>query len=190
MAVVNVLIKRPPEQVWEVLSDGYAYSQWVVGTREIRASDENWPEVGSAIHYTVGFGPLNFRGTTVVRHAEPGRQLGLEADGGPLGTARIVIDLFDWGADTVVVLDEHPLRGAAYRLHNTLSDAVLLLRGRPMVQNLARLVESRGPRWGAAARRRSFVPARSAIVRPAGPRDGQALSSSVATLRSRIPSAR
>lgn len=146
MAVVNVLIKRPPEQVWEVLSDGYAYSQWVVGTRKIRASDENWPEVGSAIHYTVGFGPLNFRGKTVVRHAEPGRQLGLEADGGPLGTARIVIDLSDWGADTVVVLDEHPLRGAAYRLHNTLSDAVLLIRGRPMVQNLARLVESRGPR--------------------------------------------
>jgi hypothetical protein len=81
-----------------------------------------------------------------VRVCEPNRRLGLEADGGLLGTARIVIDLTDWGDDTVVILDEHPLRGPAYRLHNTVSDAVLLLRGRPMVSNLARLVERRHPR--------------------------------------------
>jgi hypothetical protein len=45
--------------------------------------------------------------------------LGLEADGGPLGTARIVLDLSEWGEDTVVVLDEHPLRGPGYQPHNT-----------------------------------------------------------------------
>jgi uncharacterized protein YndB with AHSA1/START domain len=146
MAVVNVLIRRPPAQVWDVLADGYAYAEWVVGTREIRAVDDGWPEVGTAIHYTVGLGPLGFRGKTIVRRIEPGRQLGLEADGGPLGTARIVIELLEWGDDTVVILDEHPLRGTAYRLHNAMSDAVLLLRGRPMVQNLARLVEKRHPR--------------------------------------------
>jgi uncharacterized protein YndB with AHSA1/START domain len=146
MAVLNVLVRRPPEQVWDVLADGFAYAQWVVGTREIRAVDEGWPAVGTAIHYTVGLGPFTFRGTTTVRHVEPNRQLGLEADGGPVGTARIVIELFDWGDDTVVVLDEHPLRGAGYTLHNTLSDAVLLVRGRPMVHHLARLVESRHPR--------------------------------------------
>lgn len=43
-----------------------------------------------------------------------------------------------------MVLDEHSLRGPGYRLHNALSDAVLL-RGRPMVHNLARLVEERHP---------------------------------------------
>jgi uncharacterized protein YndB with AHSA1/START domain len=145
MAVVNVLIRRPPEQVWEVLADGYAYAEWVVGTQEVRAVDDDWPAVGTALHYTVGIGPLSFRGQTVVRRCEPGRQLGLEADGGPLGTARIVIDVIDWGADTVVVLDESPLRGTAYQLHNTLSEAVLLLRGRPMVNKLARLVERRHP---------------------------------------------
>jgi uncharacterized protein YndB with AHSA1/START domain len=146
MAVVNVLIRRPPAQVWDVLADGHAYAEWVVGTRAIRAVDDGWPEVGTAIHYTVGLGPLTFRGKTIVRRLEPGRQLGLEADGGPLGTARIVIELLEWGDDTVVLLDEHPLRGTAYQLHNAISDAVLLLRGRPMVQNLARLVEKRHPR--------------------------------------------
>jgi uncharacterized protein YndB with AHSA1/START domain len=146
MATVNVLVRRPPEQVWDVLSDGFAYADWVVGTREIRAVDDGWPAVGTRIYYTVGVGPLSFQGHTTVRHADPNRQLGLEADGGPIGTARIVLDLSEWGEDTVVVLDEHPLRGPGYRLHNMLSDAALLLRGRPMVANLARLVEKRHPR--------------------------------------------
>jgi hypothetical protein len=104
--------------------------------------------VGSGIHYTVGWGPLALRGRTTVRAAEPGRMLGLEADAGLLGTARIVIQLDDWGGDTVVILDEHPLRGPSYLLHNTVTDAVLLLRGRPMVQNLAKLVHRRHPRDG------------------------------------------
>jgi uncharacterized protein YndB with AHSA1/START domain len=146
MAVVNVLIRRPVDQVWDVLADGRAYADWVVGTREIREVDEGWPKVGTSIHYTVGWGPLSFRGRTTVRRAEPGRQLGLEAEGGPLGTARIVIDLIEWGDDTVVVLDEHPLRGVGYQLHSMLSDTLILVRGRPMVQNLARLVERRHSR--------------------------------------------
>jgi hypothetical protein len=53
---------------------------------------------------------------------------------------------FGEGKDTVVVLDEHPLRGPGYHLHNTLSDALLLLRGRPLIRNLARLVVKRNPR--------------------------------------------
>jgi uncharacterized protein YndB with AHSA1/START domain len=146
MASVNVLVRRPRQQVWDVLADGHAYAEWVVGTREIRAVGEGWPAVGTAIHYTVGFGPLTFQGQTVARLVDPLNRLGLEADGGPLGTARIVIDLTDWGDDTVVVLDEHPLRGPAYQLHNAFSEAMLLLRGRPMVANLARLVERRNPR--------------------------------------------
>ena len=145
MATVNVLVRRPPEQVWDVLSDGSAYADWVVGTKEIRAVDEGWPAVGTSIHYTVGFGPLELRGRTTVRVMEPNRRLGLEADGGLLGTARIVIDLVAWGDETVVELDESPLRGPGYRLHNAISDALLLLRGRPMVAALARLVEARHP---------------------------------------------
>ena len=145
MATVNVLVRRPPEQVWDVLADGSAYADWVVGTKEIRAVDEGWPAVGTSIHYTVGFGPLELRGRTTVRAMEPNRRLGLEADAGLLGTARIVIDLVAWGDETVVELDESPLRGPGYHLHNALSDAFLLMRGRPMVANLARLVEARNP---------------------------------------------
>src|SRR4051794_28524044 len=146
MAIVNTVVSAPPERVWEVLTDGSAYAQWVVGTQEIRAVDDGWPAVGSSIHYTVGVGPLQFRGRTTARVVEPHRRLGLEADASPLGSARIVIELMPWGEDTVVVIDEHPLRGPAAWLHNPFSDALLELRGRPMVRNLARLVEGRSPR--------------------------------------------
>jgi uncharacterized protein YndB with AHSA1/START domain len=146
MATVNALVRRPPEQVWDVLCDGRAYASWVVGTREIRAVDDGWPRIGTAIHYTVGWGPLALRGRTTVRAADPGRLLGLEADAGLLGTARIVLELSPWGEDTVVVLDEHPLRGAASWLHNPASDVLWLLRGEPMLRRLARLVEQRHPR--------------------------------------------
>jgi len=145
VAVVNTLVERRPEQVWDVLADGHAYADWVIGTREIRAVDEGWPAVGTAIHYTVGVGPLTLRGRTTVRQIEKGRRLGLEADAGLLGSARIVIELDEWGDGTVVVLDEHPLRGPAYWLHSAVSEAVLLVRGRPMVNQLARLVERRHP---------------------------------------------
>jgi carbon monoxide dehydrogenase subunit G len=145
MATVNVLVRRPPEQVWKVLADGSAYAEWVVGTRQIRSVDEGWPAVGTSIHYTVGLGPLELRGRTTVRVVEEHRRLGLEADAGLLGTARIVIDLVAWGEETVIELDESPLRGPAYQLHTMVSDALLLMRGRPMVAKLARLVEARHP---------------------------------------------
>jgi Polyketide cyclase / dehydrase and lipid transport len=143
VAVVNAVVERLPEQVWDVLADGYAYADWVIGTSAIRAVDDGWPALGSSIHYTVGRGPLALRGRTTVRQLDKGRRLGLEADAGPLGSARIMIELSEWGEGTVVVIDEHPLRGPVYWLHSAVSETLLLLRGRPMVNQLARVVERR-----------------------------------------------
>ena len=56
MAVLNVLIERTPEQVWDVLSDGRAYAEWVAGTQHIRDVDAGWPEPGARIYFTFGIG--------------------------------------------------------------------------------------------------------------------------------------
>ena len=53
---LNVLIEHSPEAVWEVLGDGWAYAEWVAGTRNIRDVDARWPEPGARIHYTSGVG--------------------------------------------------------------------------------------------------------------------------------------
>ena len=54
-----------------------------------------------------------------------------------------MIELSEWGDGTVIVIDEHPLRGPTYWLPSAVSEAMLLVRGRPMVNQLARLVERR-----------------------------------------------
>jgi uncharacterized protein YndB with AHSA1/START domain len=146
MAVHHQLICKPPATVWSVLSDRDRYSDWVVGTDDSRPAYGDWPEVGAALEYTVRVGPWTMHGRTIVRHCEPPRTLELEAESGRLGTARIAIDIRPWGEDTLVVLDEHPLRGPGGTFHNAALDAVLLVRHRRMLSRLADVVENSGER--------------------------------------------
>ncbi|MFJ2931480.1 SRPBCC family protein [Streptomyces sp. NPDC087219] len=141
MAVRHQLIHRPPHAVWAVLADPTRYGAWVVGPSESTPLDLSWPEVGSRLRYTVRLGPWSTDGTTTVRHTVPGRELELEAAFKALGTARIFLQLRPWGEETLVVCDEHPLRGLGGTLHNSFSEAALQLRHRGMLARLARVVE-------------------------------------------------
>lgn len=141
VAMLNVLVKRSPEQVWTFLSRGDRYAEWVVGTREIRAVDDDWPAIGSSIHFTVGLGPLVIEDRTTVRNAEPMRMLEMEVHAGRIGTARLLFEIRPWGEHTVVVLDEHPLSGPGAHFHNMLVDLALRFRNRRMLDKLAELVE-------------------------------------------------
>jgi hypothetical protein len=144
VAVLNVLIERNPEQVWDVLSEGWAYAEWVAGTQNIRDVDAHWPEPGAQIHYTFGIGRWTINDVTTVRVMEPRRRLELEAYAGWVGSARISIELVGWGEDrTVVVIDEHPLTGLGARWHSMPLDAALRLRNRRMMRSLARVVSER-----------------------------------------------
>ncbi|MBH0247326.1 SRPBCC family protein, partial [Streptomyces cavourensis] len=55
--------------------------------------------------------------------------------------ARIAFDIRPWGERTLVIVDEHPLRGLGGTLHNPLVDMLLQLRHRTMLARLAKLVE-------------------------------------------------
>ncbi|MGP3971249.1 SRPBCC family protein [Streptomyces sp. 6N223] len=143
MAVRSVLVPRPPEAVWSVLSDPRAYGRWVVGTHDSEPLTRDWPAEGSALRYAVRAGVRRVTGRTVVRRCEPGRQLELEAQmpRPGVGRLRISIDIRPWGDETLVIVDEHPLAGAAGRLHNPLSELALQIRHRHMLQRLTRVVE-------------------------------------------------
>lgn len=146
MAVLNVLIDRDPKQVWDVLSDGWAYAEWVVGTKDIRKVDRDWPAEGSQIHYTVGFGRWTAEDVTTVRLVETGRRLELEANAGWVGSARVSISLLPWGTgQTLVIIDEHPLTGPGARMHSAVADVLLGFRNRRMMRSLARVVHQRHP---------------------------------------------
>lgn len=113
MAIRHQLIKHAPSALWSVLERPDLYGEWVVGTSGSRSAQGHWPEVGSSIEYTVRIGPKEFHGRTVVRRLERPRILELEAHSGLLGSARIAFDIRPWGDETLVRLDEHPLRAPA-----------------------------------------------------------------------------
>lgn len=140
----QILVNRRPAVVWSVLADGYAYAHWVVGTTQIREVDSAWPETGSSIYYTVGRGRFRFDDRSTVRLLEPERRIELEANAPPLGSARVAIGLIPWGdGETVIILDEHPLRGRGAQLHSGVVELLLHLRNRRMLNNLARVVHAR-----------------------------------------------
>jgi carbon monoxide dehydrogenase subunit G len=155
MAVRHRLIKKSPAAVWEVLSDAERYGDWVVGTSKVELDEGRWPELGAALRYEIKIGPVALHNRTVVRRSEPTSILELEAHSGPLGTARIAIELRPWGEDTLIVFDEHPLRGVGGALHNTFLEAALQVRHRTMLARLARLCEEyEGPARTASGRPR------------------------------------
>ncbi|MET9557256.1 SRPBCC family protein [Streptomyces sp. NPDC006645] len=142
MAVRHRLIERPPRDVWAVLADGSRYGEWVVGTSDSYPDEGAWPEVGSTIAYTVRVGPWTASGQTIVRRGEAPRELELEVDSGPLGTARVAVEVRPWGENSLVIVDEHPLRGPGGLLHNGVVDALIQLRHRSMLARLAEAVEN------------------------------------------------
>ncbi|MDI9835403.1 SRPBCC family protein [Streptomyces sp. KAU_LT] len=141
MAVRHRLIHVGPSAVWDVLEDGSRYAEWVVGTARSEPVRGQWPQEGAAIRYEIRIGPARLANETVVRRYEEGRLLELEAKAGPLGTARISIEVRPWGEKTLVIVDEHPLQGAGGMLHNAGFEALIQLRHRTMLARLARICE-------------------------------------------------
>jgi hypothetical protein len=148
MAARHQLIARKPDAVWAVLANPSRYADWVVGTSESKPGEGRWPEVGSSLTYTVRLGPRAFEGQTIVRSNEAPRLLELEAHSGPFGTARIALELRPWGEHTLVIVDEHPLRGFGALVHNVALDGLLQIRHRSMLGRLAKVVERAFPEPG------------------------------------------
>lgn len=141
MSTASIHIDAPPARVFDVLSDGWSYSNWVVGTSHIRAVETEWPAVGSKLYHATGPWPLVTRDTTEVTGVEPDRSLELTARGAPLGVATIAIALEPDGDGCRVTLDEHPISALARRLHNPMADAVLTRRNQESLLRLRATVE-------------------------------------------------
>lgn len=136
------LILASPTEVWSLLSDGHRYGEWVTGTQQVLGVDPHWPAVGARLKVRVGVGPLALDDTCVVRVSEPESRLQLEAKAGPLGAARIAMNLIPWGEHTLLILDWHPLRGPGTRMHGLPVDYVIGVRNGMMLTKLARVAVS------------------------------------------------
>jgi uncharacterized protein YndB with AHSA1/START domain len=140
------LILSSPSKVWDLLSDGHRYGEWVSGTQQVLAVDPQWPDVGARLRVRVGVGPLVLDDTCVVRICEPRRRLELEAKAAPFGAARIAMNLVPWAENTLLLLEWHPLRGPGTRMHGLPVDYLVSVRNGMMLTKLARIAvgEQRG----------------------------------------------
>lgn len=133
-------------QVWDVISDGWTYSQWVVGNSRMRAVDPHWPAVGSTIRHSIGVWPLLLDDVTAVLDCQPLEQLVLLAKGRPLGKARITLRLFDIeGGGCQIEMAEVPVGAPMGWVPHRLSLAAAFPRNRECTWRLAALAERRTP---------------------------------------------
>lgn len=136
MATATTHVNADPETVWRVLSDGWTYAQWVVGTSHVRAVDAGWPQTGSRLHHAVGVWPFVVRDHTEVMESEPNRHLALSARGWPFGEADVDFRLEPDESGTTISLTEHGKSGAGLLLNNPLGEMLVERRN---VETLARL---------------------------------------------------
>lgn len=136
MARTSTYVDASPERIFAVLDDAWTYEFWIVGAKEIRSVDPEWPAEGSAFHHRVGMGPITVSDSTSILERDVPRHLKLRARARPTGIAHVAIDLEPSGTGTTVVMTEAPVEGPAAKLHNPLQD---LLIDRRNVETLRRL---------------------------------------------------
>lgn len=141
MATVERVIAAPPTRVFEVLADGWLYSNWVVGTSHMRAVADTWPAVGSKLHHASGLWPLALHDETEVDQVEPGCSLELTVRGRPFGEAKVAMTLVAQDGGTRVRMFEAPTKGPGRWLHNPASEALLLRRNSEALVRLAAIAE-------------------------------------------------
>lgn len=137
------VVDATPDQLWQILSDGWLYPLWVVGASRMRDVDEHWPEVGARLHHSVGSWPLLIDDTTEVLESTPGARLVLRARAWPTGEAAVTLHLRANGSGTEVVLEEDAVSGPATLVPKPLRDAPLKWRNVEALRRLAYLAEHR-----------------------------------------------
>jgi len=143
MARTTIHVSTGPETVFAVLADALTYTQWVVGCKEVRRVDGEWPEPGATFHHSVGIGPITVRDTTSVVSCEPGRRLVLHARARPTGIARVEFELAVRDGGTEVIQIEEPIKGPTALLHNRVQDWLIDRRNREGLRRLKQLAERR-----------------------------------------------
>ncbi|GGG25511.1 polyketide cyclase [Rhodococcoides trifolii] len=131
------------DAVWNVLADGWNYAMWVVGASRIRAVDATWPDVGSAIHHSVGVWPAVVNDETRVLAVHPGRELRLQAKALPFGTAEIIMRLTPMARGCRIDMIEHAMSFPFTLVPDRLQHVAVFPRNAEALQRLTFLAEGR-----------------------------------------------
>ena len=137
------MLKCTPQDVFDVLADGWSYATWVVGAARIRDVDPDWPAVGSRIHHSVGLWPLLISDDTEVDHVDAPHRLRLKVRLWPTGSGVVTMTCTAKDGGTEVTMEEQLVSGPAALLPRPVKDAMLHARNVEALNRLAYLAENR-----------------------------------------------
>jgi uncharacterized protein YndB with AHSA1/START domain len=141
MTTVARTIDAPPDEVFAVLVTPATYPSWLVGCKEIRATEPGWPAPGTRFHHRVGLmGPLTVADSTKVLEIDPPRRLVLEVRVRPVGRGRVTFSLDAAGPGTRLAFDEVPI--GAMRFLAAVLDPLTRARNTKSLDRLAEHVEA------------------------------------------------
>ncbi|MFC5729061.1 MULTISPECIES: SRPBCC family protein [Nocardioides] len=132
-----------PDDVFDILEDGWSYATWVVGAARIREVEEAWPEPGSRIHHSVGAWPLLLSDTTSVEDIDRPHSILLTVRAWPAGEGRVRISCDPEDSGTRVTIEEDASSGPALLVLKPVRDLMLSWRNVEALRRLAYLAESR-----------------------------------------------
>jgi uncharacterized protein YndB with AHSA1/START domain len=135
MSRTTTHIDATPDRVFDLLDDARTYEFWVVGCKDIRAVDDDWPANGSAFHHKVGMGRSPSR-TPRRSSSASARAPQAPRTARPAGVAHVDFALTPSGSGTTITITEAPVEGPPAKLHNPVQDK--LIHGRN-VETLRRL---------------------------------------------------
>lgn len=143
MATVEKWVPAGVQDVWAVLADPRAYAFWVVGSHDIRAADDEWPQPGSKFWHTQGHGPIKLRDDTKVLECVPEQRLRLEVRVRPFVIADVVLELRPLRDGTCVTITETVHGGLLGVVPNIVQAPFMSLRNADALRRLAAMAWTR-----------------------------------------------
>lgn len=151
MAVNTIVIEASPDAVFDVLSDGRLYAEWVVGAHRSSPVDPRWPEPGATLVHRSGVPPLTLRDTTSVISAQRPTRMRLEARVRPLLVAMVDLLVQPHHDGSLVSMEERVVGGLARHAPDWLNHAALRRRNTASLARLRAIVLSRADEASMAA---------------------------------------
>lgn len=144
MSEVSVTLPVSRRRAWLLLEDPRAIRLLVAGARTVRRFDPCWPDVGTAVHHSVGLRPLVLRDATFVTVSQPERRLVLKAQARPLVSLRVEFLLDDDAGGCRLTIRETPVSGLlALPVLSRVTDLAVGARNAELCRRFKRLVQDR-----------------------------------------------
>ncbi|WP_278314571.1 SRPBCC family protein [Lolliginicoccus levis] len=132
-----------PTDIWNVLSDAWLYSGWVVGSSRIRDVDPQWPRQGTRFHHSIGAWPLLNNDYTEVVSSEPLRCLELVARTSPFAKARVRVTIDEVEHGSEITLEEWVITAPAKWIPRPAQETLAAPRNKECLRRLAMIAEGR-----------------------------------------------